>query len=63
MKKATIFILATLALLGILFAEYRFIMHHITPYKGDNGTVYIEFMGQVDTYYADPVSEMEVQGK
>lgn len=58
LAKATIIIACILV---AMFAEYRFIMHNLIPYKGDNGTVYIEFMGQVDTYYADPVSEMEVK--
>lgn len=52
-------IIAILVLAAFMFAEYRFIMHNLCPYKGDNGTVYIEFMGQVDEYYADSVSEME----
>ena len=51
-------IIALLVLAALMFAEYRFIMHNLHPYNGDNGTVYIEFMGQVDEYYADPVSEM-----
>ena len=55
MKK---FILTILILLTIMYAEHRIIMVNLHPYKGDNGTVYIEFMGNVDEYYADPVSEM-----
>ena len=55
MKKV---ILAILILASIMYAEYRFIMLNICPYKGDNGTVYVEFMGNVDEYYADPASEM-----
>ena len=50
MKKAIIIILAVLTL---MFAEYRFIMRHQVPYRGDNGTVYIEMFGHIDTYYAD----------
>lgn len=56
MKKIIVIILAVLCL---MFAEYRFIMHNIHPYHGENGTVYLEFMGSVDAYYADPLSEME----
>lgn len=53
-------VIAIIALLAcLMFAEYRFIMHNLCPYRGDNGTVYIEIFGQVDEYYADPVSEME----
>jgi hypothetical protein len=55
MKKV---ILAILILASIMYAEYRFIMLNLCPYKGDNGTVYVEFMGNVDEYYADPVSEL-----
>ena len=59
MKKAITIILALVVLLGIMYGEYRYIMTNICPYKGDNGTVYLEIFGQVDEYYADPVSEME----
>ena len=51
-------IIAILILASIMYAEYRYIMMNICPYQGDNGTVYIEFMGQVDEYYADPVSKL-----
>lgn len=54
MKKIIIIILAVIAL---MFAEYRFIMHNLCPYRGENGTVYIELFGQVDEYYADPITE------
>ena len=52
MKKTIIIILAVLTL---MFAEYRFIMHRQIPYKGDSGTVYIEMFGHIDTYYAEPM--------
>ena len=52
-------IIAIIVLASIMFVEYRVIMHNICPYRGDNGTVYLELWGQVDEYYADPVSEME----
>lgn len=58
MKKAIAIILALVLLLGIMFAEYRYIMLNLSPYKEDNGTVYIEIFGQVDEYYAEPTSEM-----
>jgi hypothetical protein len=54
MKKIIIIILAILML---MFAEYRFIMHNLCPYRGENGTMYIEVFGQVDEYYADPMFE------
>ena len=59
MKKAIVIILALVMMVGIMFAEYRYIMLNICPYNGDNGTVYIEIFGNVDEYYAEPASEME----
>ena len=50
MKKIIIIILAVITL---MFAEYRFIMLNLCPYRGENGTVYIELFGQVDEYYAE----------
>ena len=46
-------IMAIIILASIMYAEYRFIMLNICPYLGSNGTVYIEFMGNVDEYYAE----------
>lgn len=55
MKKYIIIgVFCALALFAIMFAEYRFIMCYQRPYKGENGTVYIEMFGQVDEYYAEP---------
>ena len=59
MKKAIIVLLAIAVMFSIMYAEYRYIMTNVCPYKGDNGTVYIEIFGQVDEYYAEPASEME----
>ena len=53
MKKFITTILIIVAVLVIMFAEYRYIMTHIKPYRGENGTVYIEIFDQVDEYYAD----------
>ena len=50
MKRLIIIIIAILVL---MYAEYRFIMLNICPYLCSNGTVYIEFMGNVDEYYAE----------
>lgn len=56
MKKKIIIILASLAiLLAMMFAEYRFIMLNIHPYRGENGTVYLEIFGNVDEYYAETI--------
>jgi hypothetical protein len=59
MKKIAKFIIILVAVLGIMFAEYRCIMHNIKPYRGEGGTVYLEVFGQVDEYYSDPVEMME----
>lgn len=53
MKKLVMLALAIVAVLGIMFAEYRYIMTNIKPYRGENGTVYLEIFDQVDEYYAD----------
>ena len=50
MKKLMSIALILLVLLGIMFAEYRYIMTNITPYCGDDGTVYLEIFEQVDAY-------------
>lgn len=44
-------------ILSLMFAEYRYIMHHINPYIGENNTVYLEIFGQTDEYYADYAEE------
>ena len=43
-------IIAALILAALMFAEYRYIMTNLYPYTGVDGTIYIEFMGQVDEY-------------
>lgn len=53
MKKLIAAVLIILALLGIMFAEYRYIMCNIHPYRGEGGTVYLEVFDQVDEYYAE----------
>jgi hypothetical protein len=50
-------IIATLIILSLMFAEYRFIMHSIHPHIGENNTVYLEIFGQIDEYYADDIME------
>ena len=52
MKKLIIILVAILVL---MFAEYRFIMTNLTPYYAEDGYLYIEILGQVDTYYAEPL--------
>ena len=53
MKKLIASVLIIIALLGIMFAEYRYIMCNIKPYRGERGTVYLEIFDQVDEYYAE----------
>lgn len=53
MKKFIKIALVLVVLLGIMFAEYRYIMTHIHPYRGEDGTVYLEIFDQVDEYDAD----------
>lgn len=53
MKKFIKIALIFVAVLCIMFAEYRYIMHNIHPYRGEHGTVYLEIFGQVDEYYAE----------
>lgn len=53
MKKFIKITIALVVLLGIMFAEYRYIMTHIHPYCGEDGTVYLEIFDQVDEYDAD----------
>ena len=57
MKKLIATVLIIVSVLGIMFAEYRYIMTHIKPYRGEGGTVYLEVFDQVDEYYADEWEE------
>lgn len=50
--------LTFLAIVLLMFAEYRFIMHNLRPYREEGGTVYIEVFGMVDTYYAEPAGSI-----
>lgn len=53
MKKIAKFVIILVALLCIMFAEYRYIMTSIKPYVGKDNTVYLEVFDQVDEYHAD----------
>lgn len=57
MKKLIKIILILMVMLCIMYAEYRYIMVNIKPYRGENGTVYLEMFDQVDEYYADEWEE------
>jgi len=48
-------LICILAILILMFAEYRFIMRNIKPYYAEDGFLCIEFMGQTDAYYAEPI--------
>ena len=48
-------LICILAILILMFVEYRFIMHNIKPYYAEDGFLCIEFMGQTDSYYAEPI--------
>lgn len=64
MKKIFIIVLAIFALAAIMFAEYRFIMLNLRPIITEEtsagATVEIEFMGNVDVYYADKLQALLV---
>ena len=53
MKKFAIIIAVIVALAGLMFAEYRYIMCNLQPYYAEDGLLHIDFMGQVDTYYVE----------
>lgn len=57
MKKFVKFAIILVAVLCIMFAEYRYIMTNITPYHGEDGAVYLEIFDQVDEYYAEEWEE------
>ena len=42
-----------LAILALMFAEYRYIMHNIHPSYGEDGFLHLEVFGCVDTYYVE----------
>ena len=49
-KKLSIALLCIIILIGLAFAEYRYIMLNICPYCDENDTIYIEIFGQIDVY-------------
>lgn len=59
MKKLLATVLIILAVLGIMCAEYRYIMCNIKPYVGNDNAVYLEIFNQVDEYHADDWEEVE----
>lgn len=55
MKKLAVALTIVAMLATLMFAEYRYIMCNLHPYYAEDGFLYIEFMGQADTYYAEPL--------
>ena len=53
MNKTIKIILVILAILSLMFIEYRFIMHNQQLARGENGTIYSTVFGMTDTYYVD----------
>lgn len=51
MKKVVRIIALILAILALMYAEYRYIMTHQHIYQGMSNSVYAEIFGQVDEYY------------
>ena len=56
-KNITAIIVIIMAVLALMYAEYRYIMVNQCPYITEDNTVYIEIFGQVDSYYAEPLTE------
>ena len=52
-KNIVAIIVIIMAILSLMYAEYRYIMVNQCPYIDENGTVYIEIFGQTDVYDAD----------
>lgn len=46
-------LIAIALLILLMFAEYRVIMRNIQPSYGEDGCLYLEVFGQVDTYYVE----------
>ena len=55
MKRVATVVAALVILATLMFAEYRYIMVNLKPYYADDGYLCIEFMGQTDSYYAEPI--------
>ena len=55
MKKLYIVLSLILLLVTWTYGSYRYIMCNLRPYYAEDGFLYIDFMGQVDTYYAEPL--------
>lgn len=52
-KNLVAIIVITMAILALMYAEYRYIMVNQRPYLDKDNTVYIEIFGQIDSYDAE----------
>lgn len=59
MKRVATIVAVLVTIAALMFAEYRFIMTNIKPYYAEDGFLCIEFMGQTDAYYAEPIFATE----
>lgn len=55
MKRLVSALIVLVSIAVLMFAEYRFIMLNLKPYFAEDGFLCIEFMGQTDAYYAEPI--------
>lgn len=55
MKRLVSALIVLVSIAVLMFAEYRFIMLNLKPYFAEDGFLCIEFMGQTDSYYAEPI--------
>lgn len=53
MNKYIKIILIIVAILTLMFCEYRYIMTHQTLDRGDNSTIYSTIFGYTDEYYVE----------
>ena len=55
MKRVAAIAAALIIFVVLMFTEYRYIMHNLKLYYCEDGYICIEFMGQTDAYYAEPI--------
>lgn len=55
MKKLIKIVIIPVVILVMMYAEYRYIMTNLVLYYAEDGFLCIEFMGQTDAYYAEPI--------
>lgn len=48
-------IVILLAIIVLMFCEYRYIMTSMQVYYAEDGFVMIDVLGQTDSYYAEPI--------